>query len=178
MSEPTDSLTSHAKAALIAALYGSSFSWFNIDDSPWSTRALWFSGLAFTVGSISSATQQAITLYRFSSQEDACHRIRKVLGHRNRHGRWRPKMMHVYIWQVPVICLRVGILLFLIGLIILLWTAKLDSPGNFQVSARSVVDLHPGLTSSVQVAVVFSVVGPLIVLNYLFCSFAVYFNAS
>ena len=87
-------------------------------------------------------------------------------------------MMHVYIWQVPVICLRVGILLFLIGLIILLWTAKLDSPGNFQVSARSVCILYPGLTSFVQVAVVFSVVGPLIVLNYLFCSFAVYFNAS
>lgn len=124
------------QAALIASLFGGAFSWYNIDESAWTSKCAWYLGLLFIIASISSATQQSITLFRFSSRSDACEMIRKVLGTRKgKDGRRLPQQLQVYIWQVPVMLLRLGIIMFLLGLTILLWDSSKRSSGDLKVRA-------------------------------------------
>lgn len=141
------------QAALFAGLYGGAFSWSNIDGAPWSTKACWYCGLMLIIGSISTATQQSITLYRFTSKDSSCHDIFRILKGRrsDKTERWKPSQSQLYIWQVPVMLLRLGILLFIIGLFFLLWDAAKASTADWKVSLlRDQVGRFEQLMSVVQ----------------------------
>ncbi|KAL9082218.1 MAG: hypothetical protein Q9159_006614 [Coniocarpon cinnabarinum] len=119
------------QAALVASLFGGSLSWYVAQNASWSVRSLWYAGLVCTIGSISVATQQSISLYRFSATKNGLKHIRSVLGGReNERGVREPGAFQVYVWQVPVMLLRFGIVLFLLGLWVLLWSMASHTNGD------------------------------------------------
>jgi hypothetical protein len=92
------------------------------------TQGCWFGGLVLVLGSIATATHQTITLHRFGTQKDNLETLRKLLTSRTRRkaqggnqGTVRASRLAIFVWQVPVMMLRLGVYLFLIGLLVLLW---------------------------------------------------------
>ena len=111
-----------------------------MQEAAWPIRSLWYTGLICTIGSISVATQQSISLYRFSATDRGLKRIRTILGGRqNGGGKWQPAMSQVYVWQTPVMLLRFGIVLFLLGLLVLLWTVAPNTSGDLYVGTLSLI---------------------------------------
>lgn len=168
------------QAALIASLYGGALSWYNVSASPWPTKAAWYSGLMITIGALCSATSQSITLFRFSTSGRDLELIRRVLrGQKDHQGRWRPNPVAMYVWQVPVMMLIFGIVLFIVGLLFLLWDLARESRDDLIVSAGSIdllLPIYTGTLTFTQVAVIFTCIVCLAILNYYFCSWAVYIH--
>jgi hypothetical protein len=79
--------------------------------------------LSFT--SISSATQQAVAIYRLNSLEGGVRNICKLLStsEHDVHGQLKPRLWQLYIWQIPLLMLNSSIYIFVAGLAVLLWEA-------------------------------------------------------
>ncbi|KAE9362839.1 hypothetical protein N431DRAFT_433567 [Stipitochalara longipes BDJ] len=92
---------------------------------PWSTKAAWYSSLILGLTAISSAMQQSLTLYRLGCYEDCLPRLRGILGKRHRgvdgSTFWTVRWSQMVVWQVPVMLLNFAILLFVGGVIGMLW---------------------------------------------------------
>ena len=63
-------------------------------------------------------------------------KIRRLLSHpyRNAQGRWRPNRAQMFVWQLAVMMLRFGILLFIFGLTIVLWDTAAAQAGHWSLS--------------------------------------------
>lgn len=78
----------------------------------------------FIIASIATATQQSIILHRFHSHEDPTERLKDMLGYQcHKPNHWHPRLAQLFIWQIPIMMLRFGVYMFLIGMSILLWNA-------------------------------------------------------
>jgi hypothetical protein len=117
------------QSALIASLVGAALSWPSLATGPWSTKACWQASLMLIIAAITIAAQQAISLYRYSSSRDGLKTIRRILRGSaqtiNKNGKTEivPQWYLVYVWQLPAMLLRAGIICFIIGTTALLWDA-------------------------------------------------------
>lgn len=66
--------------ALIASVVTGSFTWPQPDTIAIATLGCWYSALIFALTSVSSATQQAVTLNRLSTYSNGLTRIRLLLA--------------------------------------------------------------------------------------------------
>lgn len=62
-------------------------------------------------------------------------RVRRLLSrpYKDARGRWRPNRAQVFVWQLAVMMLRFGILLFIFGLAIVLWDAAAAQAGRWSL---------------------------------------------
>ncbi|KAL9115059.1 MAG: hypothetical protein Q9187_007353 [Circinaria calcarea] len=135
--------------ALITGAVVGSFQIYSAETDPWSTNALWVSALLFSLTSISIATQQCIGLNRLSSREDGPGKIRLLLGEENprfdkphtatytgrdekiTEYRLRMRKSQLWVWQTPVMLLNFAILLFIIGLMIAVFSRAVKAHGDW-----------------------------------------------
>ena len=70
--------------------------------------------------SITTSTQQSILLHRMGGHTEGLDRLQDLLRSSKTAagGPAKPRMVQLYVWQIPVNLLNVSIVLFLIGLAI------------------------------------------------------------
>jgi hypothetical protein len=83
--------------------------------------AIWYSALLIAVASIASSAQQAVVLTRLGSHPEGLRKIRELLGKRSNDGSYKPKNLQLFIWQAPLSLLNTSGVLFVAGLIVLVW---------------------------------------------------------
>ena len=113
-------------------MISSAFSWYNVTTSPWSTKALWYSGLLFAMASITAAGVHSAGLHRLGVHPSWQTKLRETLGTpvRNNPTEWRPRALQPLMWQTPNFLLKLSIVCFIVGLVILIWdTARLGGVG-------------------------------------------------
>lgn len=123
---------------LVAGVISSAFSWYTIPTSPWLTRALWYVGLLFSMAAIVTAGVHSAGLHRLGCHPDWHSKLQQTLGvrviqnepiHARRSGEmgdespWRPRALQPLMWQTPGFLLKLAITCFLVGLVILVWSA-------------------------------------------------------
>lgn len=114
-----------SQSALFGGVIASAFSWPALGKLAGSATestilAIWYSALVLALGSIATSAQQAVALGRLSSHPDGARKMREVLG-REVGGRWRPRKVQLLIWQTPISLLNASIMMFVAGLIVLVW---------------------------------------------------------
>ena len=137
------------ESALITGAVIGSFQIYSAATDPWSTNAFWVSALLLALTSISIATQQSIGLNRLSSYENGLGKIRLLLGEQNprfdnihratykgrnekiAEYRFRMRKSQLWIWQTPVMLLNFAILLFIIGLMIAVFSKAVQAHGDW-----------------------------------------------
>lgn len=68
--------------------------------------------------SISLAMQQSLAMNRLCCYLDRWKRIRLMLGKpKDAQGISKPRWTQLYVWQVPIMLLNIGLILFLAGLV-------------------------------------------------------------
>ncbi|KAL8948840.1 MAG: hypothetical protein Q9222_004999 [Ikaeria aurantiellina] len=147
--------TTSVTAALIAGVISSSFSWYNIDDTTWVTKSLWFSGLVLSIASVASSAIHTAAFLRMRCEKDVAERFRQALGgERESDGQWHPHRLTPYVLGGPTLHLKLAVLMFLIGLFYQLWNA-----------ANANLTWHG---DDVKIAFIATVVGAFVALNYIF----------
>ncbi|KAF1994660.1 hypothetical protein P154DRAFT_447120, partial [Amniculicola lignicola CBS 123094] len=99
--------------ALIAAVVGGTFSWFDFSTAPWTAKASFYCSLFFSLFVVSISTQQAVILYNVGPSSIS--KLRLYLWERRK---WR--LTH-YVLSLPLRMLDLAIGLFLLGLLILVY---------------------------------------------------------
>jgi hypothetical protein len=101
----------------------SAFSWYTVTESPWSTKALWYSGLLFSMAAITTGGVHTAGLHRLGCHPEWHEKLRETLGTpiKGDENRWRPRLLQPIIWQTPNLMLKISITCFLVGLVILIW---------------------------------------------------------
>lgn len=110
---------------MIASVVATGFTWPDLVSSIWAVKAIWFSSLVLAVTSVCSATQQAVAVSRLSTHPDATRMISYLLAKRDQSGtnvQLEPNWFQLYIWQIPVSLLSMSLYLYVIGLVVLLWS--------------------------------------------------------
>ncbi|KAI4100942.1 MAG: hypothetical protein L6R37_005148 [Teloschistes peruensis] len=159
-SEITKMNTTGVTAALIAAVISSSFSWYNIEDTTWPTRAAWFSGLVLSIASVASSAIHTAAFLRMKCDRDIPERFRHALGkYKDYDGQepdmWKPHVLIPYVLGGPTLHLKLAVLAFLIGLFYELWRAANDA----------MLTWHG---EHLKIAFVVTLVGGFVVINYIF----------
>ncbi|KAI9847111.1 MAG: hypothetical protein M1838_001015 [Thelocarpon superellum] len=149
--------------ALLAATISAGFAWDNAGDFAWPALALWYAALLFSLASICIATQQSVSLRRLMVHRQGPQRVRHLLGiaDESRIGHFRPRESQLWAWEVPIILLNYGIIVFCIGLGIIMWqnaALSWDGLGNRET----------------KVAIAASVCALLAAGCYAFCLFSMY----
>jgi hypothetical protein len=138
---------------LVSSLVAAAISWPILTTGPWSTKACWQASLMLILGSITIATQQSISLYRYSSCDEGLAMIRQTLRASatrvvtNSGVKFTPSWHYVYVWQLPAMMLRAGIVCFIIGTMTLLWDAARGTGNgwnldNIRVLLNTRIRLH------------------------------------
>ncbi|KAL8728506.1 MAG: hypothetical protein Q9166_005328 [cf. Caloplaca sp. 2 TL-2023] len=157
--ELTKMNTTGVTAALIAGVISGGFSWYNIDDTSWVTRAMWFSGLVLAIASVASSAIHTAAFLRMKCDRNLVERFRSVLGSdRDSGGEWHPHVLTPYVLGGPTLHLKLAVLTFLIGLFYEIWRAAVAA------------DLGWG-TDDLKIAFVATLVGGFVVVNYWFSVF-------
>ncbi|KAF2092778.1 hypothetical protein NA57DRAFT_81927 [Rhizodiscina lignyota] len=110
------------QSALVTAVFAGGFSWNNLTTTGFymhTVRGVWYGGLAMALVAIALAMQQSVALQRLSSNDSGMEKLRLSFGYPSPSG-WKPRFVHVFIWQIPVMLLNVSIFLFILGLLILM----------------------------------------------------------
>ena len=111
----------------MGGMISSAFAWPSLSEIDSSTLAIistiWYSALLFGVMAIATATQQAIALGRVCSYPDGLEKLRNVLGH-YQSLQWRPRQLQLFIWQAPIALLNASIYTFVLGLVVIVWSAS------------------------------------------------------
>ncbi|KAJ6260754.1 hypothetical protein Dda_4983 [Drechslerella dactyloides] len=105
--------------ALVAAVVGSAFTWPATTDAPWTVLATFYGSLILSLVAIATGSQQSIALYRLGESQSALEKLQKLL--RSKKDPSKLSSAQRYLWQVPVMLLNVSVLVFLVGLMILIW---------------------------------------------------------
>ena len=130
------------KGALIAGVITNSILWDSVKEGSWTLLGIWYASLIISLTCVTSATQQAIALYRVSSVD-----LLPLIGS---YPGERGGFVAIYVWQVPVMLLNVSILLFVVGVLILVWeqaTRDLALNHDLKVCRYIIHSLMFGLTS-------------------------------
>jgi Na+-translocating ferredoxin:NAD+ oxidoreductase RnfD subunit len=106
------------QAALIAAVVSAAFSWPAIDSSPWTVKATFYAALILSLVAVSVGSQQSIALSRLGGHPAGLENLKNKL----RRGKGTVTRSQLYIWQLPVMITNISILLFLIGMLIIIWS--------------------------------------------------------
>ena len=104
----------------------SAFTWPSIANAAWSVKALWYTALLLALAAICTATQQSIVLLRLATHPNGSFLLCSLLSKDVEHGRGFPKaprLLQLYIWQVPISLLNGGVYFFIAGLGVQLWDA-------------------------------------------------------
>lgn len=110
----------------MAGVISAAFSWQPVDQIPWATAGLWYGALLINLTSICLATQQGVSLNRLSGYSDSLSRIRNSLG--SQTSQFAPVVVaphwdQLYVWQTPIMLLNVSVVLFIVGIVILLFNS-------------------------------------------------------
>ncbi|KAK6340649.1 hypothetical protein TWF696_008973 [Orbilia brochopaga] len=115
--------------ALIAAVVSSAFTWPATTQAPWTVLATFYSALILSLVAVSTGSQQSIALYRLGESKNALKKLQELLScTTDATAVRRPTSMQKYLWQIPVMLLNVSVLVFLVGLVILIWERAADMP--------------------------------------------------
>lgn len=122
--------------ALLAGVLTSTGSWPTVlqngQESPWTVRTCWYTGIVFALFAVLTAAQQTLRLHRLSGHRDALANIRHYMGSRvkDREGGIviKPRKFQVYVWQSSVIFLTLAVVIMVIGMAILIWSATSFGP--------------------------------------------------
>ncbi|KAL9591945.1 MAG: hypothetical protein Q9179_007210, partial [Wetmoreana sp. 5 TL-2023] len=148
--------TTGVTAALIAGVISGSFSWYNIKDTHWPTRAAWLSGLVLSIASVASSAIHTAAFLRMKCDREVTKRFRKALGKskKSHEQSWRPHVLIPYVLGGPTLHLKLAVLAFLIGLFYDLWRA-----------ANANLTWHG---DDLKIAAIVTVIGAFVVVNYIF----------
>ncbi|KAH8743714.1 hypothetical protein F5882DRAFT_313368 [Hyaloscypha sp. PMI_1271] len=136
--------------AIVAAATATAFTWPEVPQSPWSTKALWHASLALNITAICVATQQTVALHRLSCYADGPKKIRSVLGEEtgapvlgaSQQKFIRPRWSQLYVWQTAVMLLNFGVLLFAIGLVIFVFDSLGENGSSWSSDDIKVRNLY------------------------------------
>ena len=104
------------------------FSWYNIEATHWTVKAIWYSGLVFAFASVSATGLCSASLLRLQCHSQSTAHIRAVVGYqKTKTSPWQARPLQPWIWGCPGLLLKVSILLFIVGLMIDLWSYALTS---------------------------------------------------
>ncbi|KAL9036900.1 MAG: hypothetical protein Q9180_004030 [Flavoplaca navasiana] len=163
--EITKMNTTGVTAALIAGVISSGFDWYNIDDTAWVTRAMWFSGLILAVASVASSAIQTAAFLRIKCSRDVTTSFIKALGnYETKDGHWHPHALTPYVLGGPTLHLKLAVLAFLVGLFYELWRAAVAA----QLAWKS---------DELRIAFIATLIGGFVVVNYIFASFTLVHNS-
>ncbi|KAF3906066.1 hypothetical protein ABW21_db0207561 [Orbilia brochopaga] len=115
--------------ALIAAVVSSAFTWPATTQAPWTVLAAFYGALILSLVAVSTGSQQSIALYRLGESKRALYKLQELLSFTTDPAAMRaPTRMQRYLWQIPVMLLNVSVLVFLVGLVILIWARAAVMP--------------------------------------------------
>jgi hypothetical protein len=143
VSNDTNSLSvatgrSRKQGALIAAVVSSAFTWPAAADAPWTVLATFYGALILSLSAVSTGSQQSIALYRLGTSKKRLRQLQRLLETTRKTNAHKGRRLQQYLWQVPIMLLNVSILVFLIGLLILIWHRAAQSPSwDRDMKARS-----------------------------------------
>ncbi|KAL8677644.1 MAG: hypothetical protein Q9186_005950 [Xanthomendoza sp. 1 TL-2023] len=149
--------TTGVTAALVAGVISSGFSWYNIQDTAWVTRAMWFSGLVLSIASVASSAIHTAAFLRIKCDRNVIKRLRRALGKdmNSVEGQWKPHVLTPYVLGGPTLYLKLAVLSFIIGLFYEIW--------------RAAVAAHLAWHSDdLKIAFIVTLVGGFVVVNYIF----------
>ncbi|KAI4136468.1 MAG: hypothetical protein L6R39_007768 [Caloplaca ligustica] len=148
--------TTGVTAALIAGVISGSFSWYNIENTSWPTRAVWFSGLVLAIASVASSAIHTAAFLRMRCDADVTLRFRQALGKEQKGpGPWKPHVLMPYVLGGPTLHLKLAVLMFLVGLFYDIWHSAVKAG----LAWRS---------DDMKIAFIVTIVGGFVVVNYLF----------
>ncbi|KAL8842352.1 MAG: hypothetical protein Q9176_002741 [Flavoplaca citrina] len=163
--EITKMNTTGVTAALIAGVISSGFDWYNIDDTAWVTRAMWFSGLILAVASVASSAIQTANFLRIKCSRDFTTSFIEALGNYDtKGGHWHPHALTPYVLGGPTLHLKLAVLAFLVGLFYEIWRAAVAAKLAWK-------------SDELRIAFIATVIGGFVVVNYIFASFTLVQNS-
>jgi hypothetical protein len=113
------------QGALFGGVIATTFTWPSLARLSASDQAtvtaIWYSALLLAVTSIASSAQQNVVLARLGSHPEGLRKIRGLLGYRADDGKLRPRNLQLFIWQAPLSLLNTSGVLFVVGLVVLVW---------------------------------------------------------
>lgn len=116
------------QSALVAGVISGAFSWYNIEQTHWTVKAVWYSGLVFAFASISATGLCSASLLRLQCHSQSTAQIRAVVGYqKSGSSPWKARPLQPWIWGSPGLLLKVSIVLFVVGLAIDLWNIALTA---------------------------------------------------
>jgi hypothetical protein len=77
--------------------------------------------------------QQSVALHRLSCSEDGDARILSLFSYKQ-SGVLKPRLLQIYGWQIPVMLLNISILMFLLGLVVLVFHEAFHGLKDWKVS--------------------------------------------
>ncbi|RMZ27564.1 hypothetical protein D0859_08366 [Hortaea werneckii] len=122
--------------ALLAGCLTSTGSWPTVlqngQNSPWTVRTCWYTGIVFALFAVLTAAQQSIRLHRLSAHKDSLKNIRHYMGCKVRDSegvsRIKPRRFQVYGWQASIMFLTLSVAALIIGMCILIWSSTQFGP--------------------------------------------------
>ncbi|KAI4225536.1 MAG: hypothetical protein L6R36_003842 [Xanthoria steineri] len=148
--------TTGVTAALIAGVISSGFDWYNIDDTSWVTRAMWFSGLVLAVASVASSAIHTAAFLRMKCSRDVVKSFTQALGNKRTSDKhWHPHALTPYVLGGPTLHLKLAVLAFVIGLFYELWRAAVAADLKWK-------------SDNLKIAFITTLVGGFVVVNYIF----------
>ncbi|KAL8669015.1 MAG: hypothetical protein Q9168_006381 [Polycauliona sp. 1 TL-2023] len=163
--EITKMNTTGVTAALIAGVISSGFDWYNIDDTAWVTRAMWFSGLVLSVASVATSATHTAAFLRIKCSRDVTGSFMTALGnYRDQDKRWHPHALTPYVLGGPTLHLKLGVLTFVVGLFYELWRAAVAADLAWK-------------SGELKIAIITTLVAGFVVINYVMSGFTIVHNS-
>jgi hypothetical protein len=117
------------QAALVAGVVATGFTWPDVAKSAWTVKGCFYTSLILALGSIHTATQQAVALSRIGGGSSQATDICKLFVKRLENGqlpdvasqRYQIGAWQLYVWQIPISLLSTSVYVFVAGLAVLVW---------------------------------------------------------
>ncbi|KAL8863695.1 MAG: hypothetical protein Q9178_000378 [Gyalolechia marmorata] len=148
--------TTGVTAALIAGVISSGFDWYNINNTSWVTRAMWFSGLVLAVASVANSAIHTAAFLRMKCDRNVSERFKEALGNdHTKDNHWHPHALTPYVLGGPTLHLKLAVLTFVIGLFFELWRAAVAADLSWK-------------SDDLKIAFIATLVGAFVFINYIF----------
>ncbi|KAI7360680.1 hypothetical protein KC354_g8669 [Hortaea werneckii] len=143
--------------ALLAGCLTSTGSWPTVlqngQNSPWTVRTCWYTGIVFALFAVLTAAQQSIRLHRLSAHKDSLKNIRHYMGCKVRDSegvsRIKPRRFQVYGWQASIMFLTLSVAALIIGMCILIWSSTQFGLNELRCIVRDDLALYGTIIVSV-----------------------------
>jgi len=127
--------------------------------SSWTVKGCFYTSLVLALGSIHTATQQAVALSRIGSGPDKAKEICRLFVKELEQNqlpdpalkRFEVGAWQLYVWQIPISMLSTSVYVFVAGLTVLVWdgghyVGLLFAQGETKVGHLSIVFIYLHLT--------------------------------